>query len=142
MNGGNRSIAVRRFVPALLLGFAIMVGCGGTEGYSTVTGNVTLDGQPLPDALIQFSPVNPGSPSYGRTDASGNYELIYSREIKGAELGEHVVAITTAQTGDPDAEPPTQDVPEKLPPKYHSQTELKVEVKPGKNVHNFELQSK
>jgi hypothetical protein len=139
MNNGNLAAIVRTLIPAVLLASMLAAGCGGGD-YSSVKGKVTLDGQPLPDALVRFSPVNPGSPSYGRTDADGQYELIYTRDAKGAEVGEHVVSITTAKPGDPDGDPPTEDVPEKLPAKYHAQSELKREVMPGRNVIDFDLQ--
>jgi hypothetical protein len=127
----------RVLFPFLLLA---AVGCSGK--YGSVTGKVTLDGQPLAGATVQFQPVQPGSPSFGVTDSSGNYELVYSRDIEGAEVGEHVVSITTAQSADPDAEPPQPEVPEKVPEKYNVKSELKVTVERGGGTHNFDLQSK
>ena len=39
-------------------------------------GIVTLDGKPLPNATVTFSPTNgQGSPAYGVTDAMGHYTL-------------------------------------------------------------------
>ena len=43
----------------------VMTGCGGDQlPIVPVTGTVTLDGQPLSRALVEFQPVDPlGSPS-------------------------------------------------------------------------------
>jgi hypothetical protein len=124
------------------MALAAAVGCNGTPGnIGKVKGQVTLEGQPLPDATVMFSPVNGGSPSAGRTDGSGNYELVYSRQAKGAEIGEHRVSITTADRGDPDADPPRPTVPEKIPAKYNSQTTLRAEVKPGSNTLDFPVKN-
>lgn len=106
-----------------------------------VTGKVTLGGQPLPDAMVMFSGIQGGSPSAGRTDASGTYKLVFSRGIEGAEVGSHTVTISTFQPGNNDAKTPTPDVPEKVPFKYRDEaTAQKAEVKSGSNVLDFALE--
>jgi hypothetical protein len=124
-----------------LLVLAFLVGCGGDSNVGSVTGTVTLDGQPLPDAFVKFSGKKGGSPSMGRTDASGNYSLSRNRDTMGADLGEHSVSISTYQAGDPDSDPPVAAAPEKVPTKYNIATELKANVVGGKNVTNFDLKS-
>ena len=56
-------------VPIVL---GLICGCGGESGpeLATVEGYVFLDGQPLPDATVIFTPES-GSPSYGTTDQEG-----------------------------------------------------------------------
>lgn len=120
---------------------ASVVGCGGNSNVSTVSGTVTLDSQPLSDAVVKFSGKSGGSPSLGKTDSSGNYTLQYSRDVAGADIGDHTVSITTYQAGDPDSDPPVPAAPEKLPAKYNTKTELKASVAGGKNVVNFDLKS-
>jgi len=123
----------------MLLLFA--AGCSGEKvpGLGRVTGTVTMDGQPVPDASVIFDAANPGEPpSLGKTDASGNYELYYSRGHKGATIGEHAVYISTYQA--PNDENP-QPKKETIPAKYNGKSELKVTVTRGKNIHNFELKS-
>jgi hypothetical protein len=120
-------------IPALL----VCLGCGGGDvGY--VEGTVTMDGNPLPDALVTFQPES-GRPSYGRTDGNGRYELIYTKDAKGAVPGKHTVTISTLQEGDPDAG--GKSIPEKVPAKYNTNTELTREVTPGSNKLDFELSS-
>jgi len=99
-----------------------------------VNGVVTLDGEPLPNALVDFVPAAAGHISSGTTDASGGYTLAYDATNAGAALGEHVVRISTkiGAVGDP----------EKVPARYNALSELKATVKAGENTINFDLLSK
>lgn len=117
------------------------VGCGsdGPE-LASVQGTVRLDGEPLEGAKLLFIPATGGRPSGARTDASGSYELTYSRQAEGALLGDHVVTISTYQAGDPDAG--VVKIAERVPAKYNVQTELKRPVGEDDNVIDFELDSK
>lgn len=123
----------------ILLVCAVAPGCGGPDNVAHVSGRVTLDGQPLPGALVQFSPVKTGVPSNGLTDSDGKYVLAYTRDVAGAELGEHMVTISTYRLGDPDADPPIPMSPERVPAKYAEG--IKKEVKKGRNVVDIELQN-
>jgi hypothetical protein len=105
-----------------------------------VTGKVTLDGQPLADAVVTFTPLaSGGATAIGKTAADGSYSLTYSSGVSGAQIGENRVHISTLDAGNPDSDPPRAAVPEKVPLKYNTRTELKVEVKPGDNVLDFPL---
>lgn len=117
---------------------ASTAGCGsdGPER-GIVTGKVTLDGEPLPDADIVFQPED-GSPSLGVTDERGRYDLMYTRDKRGAMLGEHVVQITTP-TSATDAQGNSVRVPQKVPPEYNARSQLTREVKPGRNKFDFNL---
>src|SRR4051812_30730093 len=80
----------------------VAAGCSGEKvpRLGRVTGTVTLDGTPVPDASVIFGGAKPGeSPSLGKTDASGTYELYYSRGHKGATIGEHPVYISSDASG-------------------------------------------
>jgi hypothetical protein len=124
------------FLPICLLVFS--GGCG-SDGLVTVTGTVTLDEEPLEDAFIEFTPqVQGGSMSYGRTDASGHYEMMFSLNKMGAMPGENIVRITTADVGDEGA----GNTRERVPARYNQNSELRVEVVDGKsNSFDFELTS-
>jgi hypothetical protein len=127
---------------AILFTALTCAGCGGPDNVGRVSGKVTLDGQPLSGAIVQFEPLAGNSPSGAITDSSGQYSLRYTREVEGAEIGEHRVRITTFSAGDPDAEPPKPRVPEKLPARYNAKTELTAKVERGSNTHDFPLESK
>ncbi len=137
----NLSLRMIRNAAIAFLVAGCLVGCGGPENIAQVSGTVTLDGQPLRGAYVIFNPVEPGSQSSGLTDDSGHFTLQYTREIRGAEIGDHMVRITTASRGDPDADPPKPKVEEKLPAKYHSKSELSATVKQGSNDLSFPLVS-
>jgi len=118
-----------------------LVGCRGESvpGLGRVTGTVTLDGKPVADASVMFEGARSGEPpSLAKTDASGNYELYYSRGHKGATFGEHAVYISTFQA--PTDENPKAK-PETIPAKYNGKSELKVTVKSGQNKIDFDLKS-
>jgi hypothetical protein len=118
----------------LLILLLLVAGCGreGPE-VAPVKGRVTLDGKPLNTVDIVFQPINGDSPSTSRTDADGNYEMLYKRGVMGARTGEHTVRIDF--TSNIISNPP------KIPLRYNVQSELKEEVKAGENVFNFELKS-
>ena len=118
------------------------VGCGGDMG--RVTGTVTLDGKPLPEAIITFYPQGGegGRASAGMTDENGKYELTFSRTEKGAKVGEHLVTITTAVDAGDYSEGNEESInAEQVPTKYNAKSELKEQVKSGNNEINFELDS-
>jgi hypothetical protein len=120
----------------------VLSGCGssGRPDLAQVSGTITMDGKPLPDAQVVFSPAD-GRPSTGATDASGKYSLTYIRDVKGAVLGTHSVRITTVpkSTSDQDGVAPVIDP---IPAKYNVNTMLTGEVKSGENTVDFPLESK
>jgi hypothetical protein len=117
----------------------LLAGCGGPEHpeVGRVSGVVTLDGQPLPEATVMFQPTE-GRASIATTDSAGKYSLTYLDGVPGAKLGSHTVIMRTEIPGE-DGQPPIAK--EKLPKKYHEQSELTAEVKPGSNTFNFDLQT-
>ncbi len=117
-----------------------ILGCGGPEGVSGVEGVVTLDGKPVPDATVEFTPEGGGRPSTGRTDASGHYELAYTATEMGAKEGKHNVKITTG--GMKEEAGKLVEVPETIPATYNTKTTLSAEVTSGKNTVDFELKGK
>ena len=98
-----------------------------------VSGTVTLDGVPLANAIVRFTPAGPGRTSEGTTDADGHYELRYLREIPGANIDQHIVRITTASEANGGRE--------LLPPRYHARSQLEARVVAGTNDLNFDLRS-
>jgi hypothetical protein len=113
-----------------------MTGCSGTKipPLGLVEGTVSLDGVPLPSAIVVFTPDGQGRSSTAVTDTAGHYALTFLRDIRGANVGTHTVRITTA-TG-------TRGVREILPSRYHRKTELTATVQPGTNTIDFALRTK
>lgn len=119
----------------------LTLGCGNNSSappIGNVSGVVTLDSQPLPNATVLFQPET-GRPSIGTTDSTGRYTLSYASGIQGAIVGPQKVIIRTEIPAG-DGEP--VKFPEILPKKYHEKSELRVEIKAGNNKHDFPLSSK
>lgn len=127
---------------ALAISLTLFAGCGNGLGLVPVEGVVTLDGQPLPNAEVNFRPTD-GRPSLGKTDDQGKFRLLYSREEMGALPGKHQVSIATASSSDdgsPDSDAAVAK--ERVPARYNSATTLKADVRSGMEPLTFDLQSK
>lgn len=140
----------------LCFGLLLMLtpGCGSGPKMVPVSGTVTLDGQPLANALVGFEPIPPpGGETYdssvnssGKTNDKGEYTLSNFKDQPGAIVGKHRVRINcmppVVGTGDErrsEAAPPPMD---KVPPKYNQQTTLEFDVPPGGTKEaNFKLTS-
>ncbi|HVJ66682.1 MAG TPA: hypothetical protein VM510_01790, partial [Caulifigura sp.] len=132
---------------------ACQCGCtkSDTPPLGKVTGVVTLNGKPLPAAMVQFQPDN-GRSSYGETNAEGRYELSFSVGNPGAVIGSHTVRVTTSREvvseaklddGKPGgAAPTTKLTAEQLPSSANTKSTLRRDVVAGENQINLELSSK
>lgn len=115
------------------------LGCGERK-WARVKGTVTLDGDPLPDARVVFSPTNGGPSSHGKTDENGAFELVSTTGVQGALIAEHQVTIFTADMKKTASGKMIQ-IPEKVPERYNANTELTETVDPGTNEVTFTLHS-
>ncbi len=117
----------------LFLGIVVTAGCnqGDRPALGTVHGKVTLDGKPVADAGISFRPDGGFRESVGKTDAEGNYRLIYIRDILGAAVGMHKVRIILPRS-----------LPLAVQEKYNSKSTLTRQVDAGDNEVDFVLASK
>jgi hypothetical protein len=133
----------------------LQLGCGASDQpeLGQVAGTITLDGVPLTGVAVVFQPDN-GRPARGMTDAEGKYELTYIRQTKGTKVGPNLVEIAPTEegegsvdveTGDGESQP-ASNLPKSgkpvVPARYNAQSELKVDVKPGENTFDFQLESK
>lgn len=134
---------------ATLLTACWAIGCGGSSEtevpLSSVTGTVTLDGQPLENAGVQFSPVDVeviegtnlgGSSGFAETDADGRYRAQSGRE-SGLQPGNYLVQISKTSFDDNGSE--TNAVPDR----YNADSDLKIQVLENEsNTFDFALESK
>jgi len=134
---------------AVLVLFFLCTGCGGDPARGSVTGKVTVDGEPLADGTILFQPTgDTRGPNAGATIQNGRYRI---KRDRGATVGMNVVEITgTLKTGEPKSLP-SQGVrltPEMIyeatgvrPLEFESERPLEVKIAAGANKFDFPLRS-
>jgi hypothetical protein len=94
-----------------------------------------MDGKPLANASVEFTPIDgKGLTSYGRTDKDGYYYMMASRTAEGSAVGRNRVKISTYEVIDN-----SRSIPETVPTKYNTSSELEAEVKSGSNTFDFDL---
>lgn len=136
----------------------MLIGCGSSSTIPTlpVTGIVTLDGKPLPKAIVTFYDVTgKNNASGGTTDDAGKFKLGFAT-FTGAMPGSYKVTIQhlTKPDGSPLTVEPGMDATQlemqglarqALPPSYsdYAQTILKAEVTPesSSNGVDFDLKA-
>ena len=141
------------------------MGCGGGDLPTTVpvTGTVTLDGNPVEGATVNFMSETENRLASGTTDASGKFTLqtiVGSQTTPGAVVGSHGVAVLKSESGGQMTEDPkammeqmttnpaiTSDYTPKyiIPAKYNNPTMsgIRVEVtQDGPNDITLELSSR
>jgi hypothetical protein len=116
----------------------LLSGCSPPRG--TVTGRVTLDGQPLDKGIISFTPTDARAKENVVADIiNGQYSADVLAGPQQVQISAPKVIATRAESPAPGA-PLVEITEERLPAKYHSATELTLEVKPGKNDKDWTLQ--
>ena len=116
----------------LLLPVVATSGCWNSSKYplAPVSGVVTLDGEPLGNAFVNFQPKG-GPSSKGITNAEGRYSLITIDGAEGAVVGPHTVSIYSVHSQEAAAESDL-DLPttpkERVPDRYNYNTTLTFEV--------------
>jgi hypothetical protein len=121
-------------------------GCGGGPDRLGVAGQVTLDGQPLPDGEIVFRPTaTTQGPSVAGSIENGAYDIADER---GPVAGSYAVTITAERkTGrkikaDILGNATTDQYEQYLPARYNDKTELTAEIAESRDDLDFELTSK
>ena len=103
-----------------------------------VRGRVTLDGQPIANGTVRFSPLDGRSPTAGGRITNGDFQTL-------VPVANHRVQISAAQLppggipADPEA---FYTIKELVPSKYNTDSELTLDVKEGKNEPQFDLKSR
>ncbi len=134
-----------RWLPALLL---LVFGCG-QPGHQPVpvSGKVTLDGKPLPEAHVRligegFDPPLVQNPN-GYTDADGSFKLTYLTNGDGAPPGKYKVVVTLHAKDKEGFRTGANTLPPKYSKPETSGLGAEVQASPATNeLPAFELSSK
>lgn len=131
---------IRRLI---LLSLLVTAGCGSDRPpLASLTGTVTLDGEPIEHAGLMFSPVEGGRPSVGGTNEKGEFEAMYVYGVPGAIIGKHRVMFeeSSPDTGSESEE--DEFKPYAPPGNNYNISPKEIEVEPGGTVINFTLERK
>jgi len=129
----------RSALKLLLMGAILAAGCSQSSGLAPITGRVTLDDKPVPNMIVNFTPLGEtaGNGALGHTDAEGRYALLDARGEAGAYVGEYKVSFYPGASRTAQADPALDvvAVPSRggLPPIYldPNQTPLRATVPQG-----------
>lgn len=125
---------------------AALTGCGGTQPVA-LSGNVTLDGQPLPEGIISFEPISKTAGQ--RRDATitnGAFTLPAAEGVlPGMEFKVEIKAFRKTGRKYPNADMGASydEVVQFIPPPYNSATTLSAVISPDEQANHlsFELVS-
>ena len=120
----------------LFLFVVSMLGCATGDNAADVSGDVTLDGQPLTDAVIHFMPVDGKSRTASTFVRDGHFQL-------RVPLGKQRVEISCVKSQPlrPGQAADSATGAEIVPTRYNTKSELTFEVERGRNQPQFELNS-
>jgi hypothetical protein len=122
----------------LLLPLFLLIGCA--KGPSTVSGTVTLDGQPVATGAITF--VKDGLPQGGAVITGGSFQAQVAPGTYRLELSGSKVTGKRTQKGFDGKDETIETTEELFPEKFNTQSILTEEIKPGENALKLDLQSK
>ena len=119
-----------------------LAGCGESDPLNRqgVTGEIKIQGEPVADGTIEFSPVANGTSS-GAQILEGKFEIPAQ---KGLPPGEYIVRISAYDSvAEPVSIPGESNkiAEELIPAKYNTESEIKLTVKPDtENVFNLDIE--
>jgi hypothetical protein len=120
----------------------IVAGCSSedvTKG--TVTGEVTLDGQPLKTGLIRFVPADGKTPTADATITDGKFSAVVPLGEKKVEINAPKVVGKLKMYDTPDS-PVVEQTKDMIPQQYNVRSTLTMTVQKGTQEKKFELTSR
>ena len=113
-----------------------MCGCGGDERLASVSGRVTVNGQPVEGLTVTFTPLDEESrPSSGTCDGQGHYQAMFTRGQAGATVGRNQVSFSAP------FDPETRGPAFAIPAEYGAESTREFTVTTGRNTHvDFDLE--
>jgi hypothetical protein len=117
-----------------------IAGCTGDSKHGTVSGTVTLDGQPLVKGTISFIPTTGDTSSADALIVDGKFSQVVPVGEKRVTISSSKVTGKRKAYDTPDS--PTIDITEEaLPRQYNAESKLTLSVEPGKQTSDYELKS-
>jgi hypothetical protein len=147
----RQKVVKNAIATALVLAVAFILFASGCSDrnlrHAAISGEVKLDGRPLEDGSIIFTPIDGAQGKVaGGPIKNGRYQLLRQ---KGPTVGPNSVEIHgSRKTGKParpsrnPLEQGAEEYEEAVAPRFNSASTLRFEVKPGENTANFEVSSK
>jgi hypothetical protein len=140
-------IHMKAWQTAVVIALALLAGCSSSPqmdyakaGLVRVGGIVKLGGAPLANALVTFENPENGTFSFGRTDDSGRYTLMFDSVQPGVTKGRKTVRIkTSGAIGEDDPDARAGGGKERLPACYNSDSKLTVDVSGPSDAVDFDL---
>ena len=123
----------------LFLGFATLVGC--SNGKSSVTGSVTIDGQPVASGSVTFVKQGGELAREGAVIQGGSFHANIPPGTYKLELNGQKVVGKRKQKAFDGTDEEVELTDEVFPPRYNTKSELLEEIKPGANVVTLDLKS-
>jgi hypothetical protein len=118
-----------------------VAGCATDPSVGTVSGEVTLDGQPLKDGIIKFIPGDGKTATADAPVRDGRYSATVPPGPKRVEVSAPKV-VGKRKVYDTPGSPEVDVVSELIPARYNVQSELTMTVAAGRQTMNYELKSR
>lgn len=133
------------FLVAVFAVATMLMGCGGSNRLP-MNGEISFEGVPVEYGYVQFSPVaGTTGPTSGADIKDGAYEVA---SVRGLIKGSYRVEIQSwKRSGKVSVDSVTGEkfqggnLVQLLPAKYNKDSELTVEIEPGKRTFDFHLKS-
>src|SRR5205807_8289434 len=107
----------------IVLGVVVVAGCSAKSNRGTVSGSVTLDGQPLKAGIIRFMPIDGKTPTADTAITDGKFKASVPPGDKKISISGPKVTGKRRVYETPDS--PTVDIVEELlPARYNLQSTL------------------
>lgn len=115
---------------------ACLTGCGPSQG--TVSGQVLVNGNPLPTGIISFVPKADATKAQTANIVDGKYSVTVPSGESLVQISAPVVVGMIPEYNDPNA-PMVEDRRESLPARYHTDSQMTHEVPSGRSTKDWEL---
>jgi hypothetical protein len=124
---------------SLIVLLGALSACNRGPAVGKVSGEVTLDGTPLKEGNILFTPIDGQGQTAGDKITDGKFTI----EVPVAKMqvqitSSEVIGKEPAYAGDPNS-PMMDKLRERIPTRYNAQSVLTIDVKPGPQTVKYEL---